>query len=111
MTTFGYAEMRDWAEQSDDPRVKAMWRRLEACRSKTAMWCEAMEYAELRSKNLAAEVERLGKQASFFRVYMDALDRSAFDMSPCRVCGEPVVCLPDGLALCEPCATRERIEQ
>ena len=55
MTTFGYAEMRDWAEQSDDPRVKSMWERLSNCRSKIAKWCQAAEYAELRTKNLAAE--------------------------------------------------------
>ena len=55
MATFGYAEMRDWAEQSDDPRVKSMWERLSNCRSKIAKWCQAAEYAELRTKNLAAE--------------------------------------------------------
>lgn len=56
---------------------------------------------------LRAEVERLRNQASLFKIYMEALDRSSFDMSLCRVCGQPVVCLPDGLAVCEPCAKEE----
>lgn len=29
--------------------------------------------------------------------------RSPFDISPCMVCGQPVVCLPDGLPCCELC--------
>ena len=34
----------------------------------------------------------------------DALKRSGYDVSPCRECGEPVVCLPDGLSgVCDPC--------
>ena len=33
-----------------------------------------------------------------------ALERSPYDISPCGECGNPVVCLPEGLALCEHCA-------
>jgi hypothetical protein len=32
--------------------------------------------------------------------------RSGFALSPCRVCGHLVVCTPDGLALCRPCAEK-----
>jgi hypothetical protein len=32
-----------------------------------------------------------------------ALDRSPFDISPCMQCGQPVVCLPDGMPCCEAC--------
>lgn len=34
----------------------------------------------------------------------NALHRSNFDIAPCSVCGEPVVCLPEGGALCNECA-------
>ena len=39
--------------------------------------------------------------------YMDlfaAIERSGFVLSPCRICGEVVVCIPDGLSLCKACA-------
>ena len=35
-----------------------------------------------------------------------AIERSGFDVSPCRNCGEPVVCIPDGLAMCKDCAEK-----
>lgn len=34
----------------------------------------------------------------------DALSRSPFDISPCLGCGKPVVCYPDGMPSCDPCA-------
>ena len=57
MATFGYAEMRDWAEQSDDPRVKSMWGQLEECRSKNAQWCATVIRANADVDALRAEVE------------------------------------------------------
>lgn len=44
------------------------------------------------------------------RIY-DALARSPYDMCPCMHCGEPVICLPDGLPYCEKCAEREAIAE
>lgn len=35
-----------------------------------------------------------------------AIERSGFDVSPCRNCGEPVICIPDGLAMCKDCAEK-----
>jgi hypothetical protein len=35
-----------------------------------------------------------------------AIERSGFVLSPCGICGEVVVCIPDGLALCKPCAEK-----
>lgn len=32
------------------------------------------------------------------------VERSGFDLSNCMMCGHPIVCLPDGLPLCDPCA-------
>lgn len=35
---------------------------------------------------------------------LQAIDRGGWDISPCGGCGDPVVCLPDGLPMCESCA-------
>lgn len=32
-----------------------------------------------------------------------AFERSGLDISPCMVCGLPVICVPDGLPCCENC--------
>jgi|GEM_PF-5431896 len=37
----------------------------------------------------------------------DAYRRSGLDIQPCMMCGKPVVCLPDGVVLCEECVERE----
>lgn len=34
----------------------------------------------------------------------EAIDRGGWDMSPCMGCSLPVVCIPDGLPMCESCA-------
>lgn len=38
----------------------------------------------------------------------DAFERSGFDLAPCKECGYPVVCIPDGLPFCETCANALR---
>ena len=38
-----------------------------------------------------------------------AIDLGGWDMSPCRGCGELVVCLPDGMPYCEPCAEKDSV--
>lgn len=35
-----------------------------------------------------------------------AIDRGGWDLSACGGCGEPVVCLPDGLPMCETCVAQ-----
>ena len=35
-----------------------------------------------------------------------AVDRSGFDLSNCMDCGSMVVCIPDGLPMCEDCAMK-----
>lgn len=42
---------------------------------------------------------------------MRAIERGGFDLSPCMRCGELVVCIPDGLPMCEGCAGDEHAEQ
>jgi hypothetical protein len=38
--------------------------------------------------------------------HRSAIAAGGFDVSPCRSCGTPVVCLPDGLPLCKACAEK-----
>ena len=40
-----------------------------------------------------------------------AIKAGGWDISPCGSCGQPVVCLPDGLPMCESCAVKESNEQ
>ena len=35
-----------------------------------------------------------------------AIERSGYDVSPCLICQELVVCVPDGIAMCEACAEK-----
>ena len=35
-----------------------------------------------------------------------AIDRGGYDVSPCMICQELVVCILDGLAMCRPCAEK-----
>jgi hypothetical protein len=36
----------------------------------------------------------------------ELLARSGMDLSPCKSCGQTVICIPDGLALCKDCAEK-----
>lgn len=42
----------------------------------------------------------------FESILIETLTRSGMDLSPCKSCGQPVVCVPDGLACCKPCAEK-----
>ena len=35
-----------------------------------------------------------------------AIDRGGYDVSPCLICQELVVCIPDGIAMCRQCAEK-----
>lgn len=35
-----------------------------------------------------------------------AIDRSGFDLSRCMDCDALIVCIPDGMPMCEPCAVK-----
>jgi len=60
--------------------------------------CYERQIARLRAEN-----ERL-------RLIEDAIDNSGLDISPCRGCGEPVVCLPDGMSdWCAECADAAKL--
>lgn len=36
-----------------------------------------------------------------------AIFRGGYDISPCKYCSKDVVCIPDGLPMCEPCALKQ----
>lgn len=64
-----------------------------------------------------AEAARIMADSEWSRIFgrllkmaedlLGAIARSGLDLSPCRICGEAVVCVPDGLPTCEQCAKME----
>jgi hypothetical protein len=54
-----------------------------------------LEYAGWVAK-LQREIEALIK----------AIEAGGMDLSPCKSCGQTVVCVPDGLACCKDCAEK-----
>jgi sRNA-binding carbon storage regulator CsrA len=40
----------------------------------------------------------------------DILKGSGLDFSPCRICGSPIYCIPDGLPVCVDCGKKEEDE-
>jgi len=50
--------------------------------------------------------QMLNSAAGLSDLLQDAIERGGYDLSPCGSCGNPVVCIPDGLPLCEACAER-----
>lgn len=62
---------------------------------------------QLRAVIRSLESERNAMAAKLFE-WDQALERSCMDMSLCRRCGKPVICLPDGLSnICDPCSEME----
>lgn len=59
--------------------------------------CPLCAASELKATNYERQVLELRK----------AIDRSGFNLYPCMSCGEPVVCIPDGIPMCEKCASNE----
>ena len=64
---FGIFEMREFAEQTDDERVKAMMKRIHMLTSKCARWNEAL-------RKLEAENVRLIKENGQLRLDVAALE-------------------------------------
>lgn len=65
---------------------------------------DTLESCEWHHPLLAAQ--RVREAAARIEAIEKAFARSPYDISPCMVCGEPVVTLPDGLPMCDPCADR-----
>lgn len=43
--------------------------------------------------------------------WVRAFERSGLDVAPCSLCGLPVVCVPEGGALCKECAERVEVRE
>jgi len=37
---------------------------------------------------------------------LKAMEAGGMDIAPCKSCGQLVICIPDGLALCKDCAEK-----
>lgn len=60
---------------------------------------------ELEIKKLNDIIDELrGENANMQSGFEAMIKRSGLDVSPCKDCGEVVVCIPDGLPLCKSCA-------
>ena len=46
------------------------------------------------------------EKASMQTEFYEMVKRGGFDTSPCMNCGESLVCVPEGLALCKTCAAK-----
>lgn len=49
---FGYIEIKEFAENHEDERVRIMYRRLCEARSKSAKWCEEVEKLKKENEQL-----------------------------------------------------------
>jgi hypothetical protein len=54
--------------------------------------------------NLEKIKHKPGALLHLVETLVQAIHDSDMDLSPCRLCGKAVICLPDGLALCRACA-------
>lgn len=58
-------------------------------------------------EKLRAERDQAQPHACIGDALQAAIERSGLDVSLCMTCGEPVVCLPDGVQMCESCWRKE----
>ena len=76
-------------------------------------WTQAFpdrdELEKVRKKVGDRTVAALEVLTAQHRALNEAIARGGYDLSVCMDCGAPVVCIPDGLALCKPCAEKAGI--
>lgn len=70
------------------------------------------------AKRLTGEVEKIEAPLVKMKAAVDAeaerqrnawnqlLKRSGLDVSPCKSCGETIICIPDGMPMCKDCAAK-----
>jgi len=61
--------------------------------------------------DVASSSKSLDSELAGLRAFKEAYERSGLDVSPCMSCGESVVCVPDGMPMCETCADKEAEKQ
>jgi hypothetical protein len=73
------------------------------------MYVMGSELCDLETVNklVDAEIQRDKSQAALTELHA-AITRGGLDISCCMNCGAPVVCIPDGLPMCEACAVKAK---
>jgi len=56
---------------------------------------------------LRGALDAIAYYGQCFMGWRELLDQSGFDASLCSACGAPIICIPDGLPMCQTCATRD----
>ena len=73
-------------------------------------WSQAFpgreELEKVRKKVGDRTVAALEVLTAHHRALNEAIARGGCDLSVCMDCGAPVVCIPDGLAMCLPCVEK-----
>ena len=64
----------------------------------------ALEVALRTCKRLSDDL--LSVHAAQSNAWNQLLKRSGLDMSPCKSCGEMIICIPDGMPMCQMCAAK-----
>ncbi|MFY8201487.1 MAG: hypothetical protein ACOVLE_12495 [Pirellula staleyi] len=84
--------------------IYAMFRKGEKCET-DSLWNEGYQWA-IHFRDFATHE----KEKAMGQIDSDALslaiERGGYDVSPCLICQELVICIPDGLAMCEKCAEK-----
>ena len=66
----------------------------------------------MTSNTIEAAKQSIAQLQQVVGILTGAIKDSGMDLAPCLVCGKPIICLPDGLALCRACvATAEDPER
>jgi len=70
-----------------------------------ALRCIAEDIQDPEGTTKAAIREAAGRMEMLYdgNIFLAALERSPFDLSLCKGCGNLVVCIPDGLPFCNDC--------
>lgn len=70
---FGYKEIKEFAENHEDERVRIMYHKLCEARSKSSKWCDSLTKAEKEIEKLKEENEtlRINRQKDVYKKYKD----------------------------------------
>ena len=57
----------------------------------------------MTNNTIEAAKQSIAQLQQVVGILTSAIKDSGMDLSPCRLCGKPVIRIPDGLALCRDC--------
>ena len=68
---------------------------------------DKLRKSELEIENLNDIIDELRDEKANMQSGFDGIvKRSGLDMSPCKSCGEMIICIPDGMPMCQMCAAK-----